>query len=425
MLRIANLAGVFTGEGFANKAGRHPQAEDCGYLPGPIDIVCSPETGLISSIEPTTQNPAAGGEEILDGTGLVATAGFIDSHTHAIFAGDRSGEHFSRWAGRSYQEITAAAGGIHSTVRATNQASDEVLADLLAKRLRAMLTSGTTVVEVKSGYADTPAGELRLLRIIQEVRKQLGLPEVRSTFLGLHALPGGWNEHDYCSAMIDLLPTIRKEGLADFVDAFPERGFFSLKATQRFVEAAASVGLQAKVHADELTDLGTSATMIRAHARSIDHLEEISDEALELLHTSHTVATLLPATSFFLVIPYAGARQLIHSGARVALATDFNPGSAPASDFQLTNLLAASQLKMTPAEILCACTYNAAAALAVENAVGVVAAGRRANLILWDDEPINSSNDGMSFLSQLFIWRRLPAQVILAARTITKGNAAY
>lgn len=417
MLRIANLAGVFTGEGFARKQGRHPQPEDCGYLSGPIDIVCSPETGRIVSIGPPDRQRKAAEEQLLDGTGCFATAGFIDSHTHAIFAGDRTGEHFARWAGRSYQEITAAGGGIHSTVRATNEATDEELTESLVTRLRAMLACGSTVVEVKSGYADKPEGELRLLRLIQRARQQRGLPEVRATFLGLHALPAGWLEQDYCSAMIDILPVIRDERLADFVDAFPERGFFSLHVTKRFVQAAAEHGLRAKIHADELSDLGTSAAMIREKALSIDHVEEINAEATAMLGDSATVATLLPATSFFLDIPFANARRLIDSGARVALATDYNPGSAPAFDFQLTNLLAASQLRMTSAEILCACTYNAAAALGLEDTHGALGVGRAASLLVWDRNAGDSIGLGQqNWLNSLLIGRRKPRFVVVQGK---------
>lgn len=421
MLRIVNLAGVFTGEGFARKQGRHPLAEDCGYQAGPIDIVCSPETGLIESIGPSVGlRGGASGEEMLDATGCFATAGFIDSHTHAIFAGDRTSEHFARWAGRSYQEITAAGGGIHSTVRATNEASDEELLESLVARLRTMLAHGSTLIEVNSGYADSPEGELRLLQLIKRAKELPGLPEIRATFLALHALPAGWNEHDYCSAMIDVLSRVAEEGLADFVDAFPERGFFSLEATARFVEAAATVGIRAKIHADELSNMGTSAAMMRASAISIDHVEEIGDEAIAMLGDSKTVATLLPATSFFLGISYANARRLIAAGARVALATDFNPGSAPALDMQMTNLLAASQLKMTSAEILCACTYNAAAALGLEETHGFLLPGRTANLLVWPLPTLIACGlQTMELLGHLLIERSAACAVVIRGRAVT------
>lgn len=416
MLRLSNLAGAFTGTGFARKHGRLPTIEDCAYLNGPIDICCSPDTGLIQSITPHDSYDSTNEAEVLDAAGLIATAGFVDSHTHALFAGTRATEFFLRWNGATYREISDSGGGIHSTVKNTNRCDDSTLVALLQGRLQRMLSLGTTTVEVKSGYAASPQGERRLLRLVQVAAKsQLKLPEVVPTFLGLHTLPPGCVEHDYCDAMIAILKDLRVDNLAHFADAFPERGFFSCGESMRFLAAAADCGLGVKVHADEITNLGASKRAILMRAASIDHLEHIDAEAISMLGDSPTVATVLPATSFFLGIQYANARRLIDAGARVALATDFNPGSAPAHDLQFTMLLAASQLNMTPSEILCATTYNGAAALCLERSHGVLEQGRVANIVLWKSH--KSMPDAPdSLLEEMCVERLTPRVVVVKGR---------
>jgi imidazolonepropionase len=408
---IRNLAGIFTAEGFAARDGRRIGTPDCGYRPGPIDIAIDDATGTISAVGPGLTDDGT----VIDAAGMVALPGFIDPHTHAIFAGERSGEYFMRWAGKTYLEITESGGGIHSTVRATSSAGDAELIRTLQDRLREMRRCGATVVEVKTGYANSAEGELRLLRLIRAVAGTEGLPQLRLSFLALHALPRGRDEADFVDEMIAALPTIAQEKLADQVDSFPERGFFTLESALRFSEAAKALGLPCKVHADELCDLGSSAAFIRAGALSIDHLQHINDEAVGLLSSHPTVATMLPATSFFVGIPYANARRLIDAGARVALATDFNPGTAPAMDSQLTHMLAASQMRMTAAEILCGSTYNAAAALGLEKTHGALLPGRAGNVLLYD-VPASISGSGGSALEQIILSRACPRQVIVAGR---------
>ena len=408
MQLLRNLTGIFSGEGFARRDGRRVRAQDAGFIPGPINITINKQTGLIDAIG--TGLSASG--ESLDGSGMIATPGFIDPHTHAIFAGERSGEYFMRWSGRSYLEITDAGGGIHSTVRATAAASEDELSLRLHERLRHMLFCGATTVEVKSGYANSAEGELRLLRLIQEVARDPGMPEVRPSFLALHALPAGRSEHAYVDEMIAALPRVASERLAAQVDTFPEKGFFSREESLRFSIAAREHGLPCKVHADELSDLGSATAFARIGALSVDHLQCINDEAVHLLAKSPTVATMLPATSFFVGLPYANARRLLDAGARVALATDFNPGTAPAMDLQLTHVLAASQMKMTAAEILCASTFNAAASLGLERTHGVLAPGRVGNVLLFQSN-VKPDEGGANVLQEIILARRIPAQVLL------------
>ena len=408
---LQNLSGIFTGEGFAKRDGRHVRADDCGFVAGPIDI--SIESGNIKAVG---SNPLRANES-LDATGLFATAGFIDPHTHAIFAGERSSEYFMRWAGKTYLEITESGGGIHSTVRATSGASDDALRLHLRERLLDMLACGATTVEVKSGYANSAEGELRLLRVIKSLAAEPNLPETRPSFLALHALPRDRAEREYVDEMIAALPHVAAEGLATQVDSFPEKGFFTRDEALRFSQAAQKRGLACKVHADELSDLGSAAAFAMIGALSVDHLQCISDEAVKVLASSATVATMLPATSFFVGLPYANARRLLDAGARVALATDFNPGTAPALDLQFTHMLAAAQMKMSPAEILCASTFNAAAALGLEKSHGVVAPGRTGDIVLFASDA-KPADDGMNLLQELILSRRRPTRVIHRGRAL-------
>lgn len=413
---IRNLSGIFTGDGFVRRDGRRPTAQDCGFRAGPIDLLL--RRGSLVEIG----SGLSGDGPVIDGRGQIALPGFVDPHTHAVFGGDRSGEYFMRWAGQSYVQITEAGGGIHSTVRATSAADDVALAASLARALRAMGGSGATVVEVKSGYGGSAEGELRLLRLIRSAAALPGVPRVRASFLGLHALPKGRAEADYVDEMIAALPTVMAERLADHVDSFPEQGFFTLESARRFSEAAAVAGLPCKVHADELCDLGSSAAFARAGALSVDHLQHVSDEAVALLADRPTVATMLPATSFFVGIPYANARRLIDAGARVALATDFNPGTAPAADLQLTHMLAASQLRMSAAEILCASTYNAAAALGLEATHGALVPGRAANVLLYALSGGEALGDGLAAWQQIILARRRPTRVIIDGCEVNAGT---
>lgn len=417
-MKIAGLAGIFTGSGFVERDGRRPSFEDCGFVTGPVDIRIDGEAGIVAQIGSDLE--ALAGEEVLDATGLVALPGFVDPHTHALFGGDRSSEFFQRWSGRSYREIAAAGGGIRRTVEATISLPDESLLAQLRRRLRAMAAGGTTLVEIKSGYSDSADGELRLLRLLRTVRGEPGLPEVTPTFLGLHALPDGWTESRWVDAVTRILPIVAVAGLALAVDVFPEKGFFSLESTLRFSEAARALGLLVKAHADEMSDLGSAAAFSRIRALSVDHLQWISPEGIAVLADSATVATVLPATSFFLGLPYAGARRLIDAGANVALGTDFNPGTAPVADVQFTNLLAASQLGMTAPEILCASTFNAACALGLGASHGALVPGRVASLQLYQAGIANCASRGNSWLEWAMLNRKRPVGVIIRGHILER-----
>lgn len=375
---IRNLAGLFTCRGFEENEGRHPNIHQADFTSGPIDIYIN--DGVISAMGRNLTVPS--NCKITDGSGRVAVPASVDSHTHAIFAGERSGEFFERWAGRSYVDIAHSGGGIRATQQWTAEAADDELLRTLIKRLSGIRASGVAAVEVKSGYGRSAAEELRLLEVIKTAAAKLPSLKVLPTFLGLHALPAGREESEFVDEMIACLAEVASGGLAVFVDSFPELGFFSLEESLRFSQAARQMGFKLKVHADELINLGTSNAFIALGATSIDHLQQIDAAAAQSLGFMPTVATLLPATSFYLDLPYSNARKLLDVGAKVALATDYNPGTAPSSDLRFTATLAASQLKMNPAEILCGITYNAAQALDLGRSHGVIAPNRCGQVVL-------------------------------------------
>ncbi|MGA2869952.1 MAG: imidazolonepropionase [Verrucomicrobiota bacterium] len=393
------MAGAFTGKGFVENDGRRPTISQADFHQGPVDLAICDATREVIAIG---KNLTVGtGETILSGQGKVAMPGWLDSHTHAIYAGNRASEFFRRWEGRSYLEIARAGGGISVTKQKTAEMDDAELSELLAQRFRQMLACGTVATEVKSGYGRNAKEEARLLRLISQAASKVPEMRVVSTFLGLHSIPAERSEREFVSEMIDVLPLIKSLRLASFVDSFPEKGFFSLDESLRFSEAAAKLGFGLKAHADELTDSGSSLAFIERGATSIDHLQNISDAAISALASSSTVATVLPATSFYLGLSYANARKLIKAGAKVALATDFNPGTAPSYRLQFTSLLAAANLRMTAAEILCALTFNAASALRIDQEYGAITPGKTGTILLFSAS--NNVNQPQDLLEHLLL----------------------
>lgn len=378
-LLYKNLKGAFTGELFKSKNGRKLLPADATHLAGPLHVLVDTESKKILSVG--TDHVKADKE--VDRSGLIATAAFVDSHTHTLFGGSRWNEFFMRWSGAGYAAINAAGGGIRKTFRDTRECSDVQLKEKFLCDVQRMHEEGVRLLEVKTGYGETLEEELRVLKVLKELKTVSSVPFL-TTFLGLHAIPQHTDESTWTEEAIASLQKIKDEGLAEFVDSFPEQGFFSLEAARKFSEAGKKLGFKIKVHADEITDMGASAMGVAMGVTSIDHLQKISPDALSKLVTSNTVATLLPATSFYLGIDYAPARKILDAGARVALATDFNPGTAPNSSILFTSMLAASQMKFNPAELLCALTYNAAAALGKDDSYGLLMPGYSSDILFWD-----------------------------------------
>jgi imidazolonepropionase len=315
--------------------------------------------------------------EELDGRGLCALPGLVDCHTHACFAGDRVEEFALRAGGATYEELHAAGGGIMATVDATRAAGESALAAAVRRHRAWMLRAGTTTFESKSGYGLDRETELASLRAIADAG---GVP----TWLGAHAVPPEFPDPDaYLDfALREVLPAAAE--LAEAADVFLERGAFDVSQSRRYLEACAAAGLELRLHGDQFTEQGSVALAVELGARSIDHLEATGDAGVAALASSDVVAVLLPASALFLGRPMPPARPLVDAGAAVALATDFNPGSAFCESLPLVCSLAATQLKLSPAEALAACTVNAAHVLGRAERTGRLAPGYAADVVLLD-----------------------------------------
>jgi imidazolonepropionase len=345
------------------------------------------QEGKIAWFGPSADgNLARAFENSLDASGKIVLPGFIDSHTHLIFAGSREDEFEQRLRGKTYQEIAAAGGGINATVRRVRSATKEELKRSARRRLERFLQFGVTTVEVKSGYGLTTADEIKCLEAIAELNAE-GPLELVPTFLGAHAVPPEYrsNREGYLRLLIDeMLPEIARYKLARFCDVFCETGVFDVEESARILARARDLGFQLKVHADELTPLGGAQLAAQLGAVSADHLLCVTDAGIDALAKSGTVATLLPGTAFFLGLPYAPARKLIERGVRVALASDCNPGTCPTENLPLVGAMACTQMKMLPAEALAGMTINAAAALGCADRIGSIEVGKQADLVILD-----------------------------------------
>jgi imidazolonepropionase len=337
-----------------------------------------------------TLERSAKGATRVDCEGSVLTPGFNDSHTHAIFGRARYEEQELRATGVAYMEIARRGGGIHSSVRDLRTRSEDDLFTLAEPRLRALAASGVTTVEVKSGYGLSLEDELKTLRVIRRLADALPM-RIVPTWLGAHEIPLDYRERtDGRRAYLDLLinemlPVVAREKLAQFADVFCEPGVFTVDESREILSAARAAGLGIKMHADELTSGGAAELAGELRATSADHLAAVSDAGIAALASSETVATLLPGTMLFLgKTSHAPARRLIESGVPVALATDFNPGTSPTTNFPLILTLGVSQLRLSVAEVIVAATVNGAAALGIAHSVGQLAPGFSADLALWD-----------------------------------------
>lgn len=326
--------------------------------------------------------------DVLDAGGALLTPGLIDCHTHLVFGGDRAQEFEMRLQGKSYQEIAAAGGGIASSVRATRAADDHSLLLSAEKRARQLLADGVTTLEVKSGYGLSEADELRMLRVARELGALTG-QEIRTTFLGAHALPPEYaGRADAYIELVchEMLPAVAISGVADAVDAFCETVGFSLSQTRRVFEAARQLGLPVKLHADQLSDSGGAGLVAEFKGLSADHIEYSSEPGIRAMAEAGTVGVLLPAAFYALretqQPPIALMREL---GVAMAVATDLNPGTSPITSLRLAMSMACTLFRLTPEEALRGTTVNAARALGLDDR-GRLAPGLRADLVLWDAE---------------------------------------
>lgn len=327
--------------------------------------------------------------DIIDVKGRIVLPAWCDSHSHIVFAHWREHEFVDKIKGLTYEEIAKRGGGILNTVRSVRQADEEFLYETAMQRVEEVISYGTGALEIKSGYGLSMDDEIKMLRVIKRIKKKSPLV-IKSTFLGAHSIPPEYQGRadDYVTYLIQyMIPRVVDEELADYIDVFCDKGFFTIEQTERILEAAAKYGLRAKLHANELDYSGGVQVGVKYGAVSVDHLEHTGDDEIQALQKSETIATILPNVSFYLNIPYAPVRKMIDSGLPVALASDYNPGSSPSGNMQFVISLACIKCKMLPEEAINASTINGAFAMQVQNLVGSITVGKKANIIILKDIP--------------------------------------
>ena len=329
-------------------------------------------------------------DKVVDLTGKLVLPTWCDSHTHIVFADTREEEFVNRIKGLTYQEIAERDGGIlNSSKKLQNKPENELFEDA-EKRLKELIKNGTGAIEIKSGYGLTLESELKILRVIKKLKEKFSLP-VKATFLGAHAIPNEYKEKraEYIQLIIDkMIPEIAKEKLADYIDVFCEKGYFTTTETDQILKAGIKHGLIPKIHVNQFNSIGGIKVGVNNKALSVDHLEVLSDEDLNILSKSDTIPVALPSCSFFLGIPYTNARKLIDANIPMAVASDYNPGSSPSGNMNFVVSLACVKMKMTPEEAINAATINAAHALNLSDKIGSISKGKMANFII--TKPIKS-----------------------------------
>lgn len=342
------------------------------------------EDGLIKEFGKMEECPDYRGETI-DASGKMVFPSFCDSHTHIVFAGSREGEFLDKINGLSYEEIAKRGGGILNSARLLHETSEDELYRQALRRLKMVIGFGTGAIEIKSGYGLSTEDELKMLRVIKRL-SQATPATVKATFLGAHAFPQEYKngrEDEYIDLLCnEMLPKVAEQQLAEYVDVFCDKGFFTVEQTARILETAQKYGIRGKIHANELDFSGGVQVGVRYNALSVDHLESSGEKEIEALKGSETMPTGLPGCSFFLNLPYAPLKQMINSGLSVALATDFNPGSTPSGNMKMVISLACIKMRLTPAQAINAATINGAYALGISDTHGSITAGKRANLFI-------------------------------------------
>lgn len=363
------------------------------------------EDGLISDFGSMDNFQAGEEQEVIDLNGRMVAPTFVDSHTHLVFAEDRDEEFVMKIKGMDYQSIADAGGGILNSARKLQQMSLEELTERAALRLQEVIQSGTGAIEIKSGYGLTMETEIKMLQVISRLSDMFPIP-IKATFLGAHAFPDK-NQEKYMQSMIlEMLPEIYSQQLADYIDCFCEDGYYTVQQMSRVLEAGEKFDLRAKVHVNQFNSIGGIEKAIEFGALSVDHLEVLKDEEINLLKDSDTIPVALPGCSFFIRIPYTPTRKIIDNGLPLVIASDFNPGSAPSFSLSFANSLAAIYMGLQPEEAFNATTFNAAFALELENEVGSITKGKRANFIVAKEgKNLNSIsyNFGVDWIDEVYI----------------------
>ncbi len=322
--------------------------------------------------------------EVIDAEGKYVLPSFCDSHTHTVFAKSREEEFVDRINGLSYEEIALKGGGILNSARKLADMSEDELFANAKERIERLMSYGTGALEIKSGYGLSVDAELKMLHVIKRLKQECSI-EIKATFLGAHAFPPEFKENHrgYIDLIInEMIPKIKEENLADYIDVFCERNYFSVEEMEEILQAGIAIGLKPKVHVNQFTSIGGVRKAVELNALSVDHLEELKQDDIDALKGSKTMPTILPSCSHFLSIPFGDARQLMDNDLPVALASDFNPGSTPSGNLSFVWSLACVKMKMTPEEALNALTINAAYAMDLSNSHGTISLGKTTPILI-------------------------------------------
>jgi imidazolonepropionase len=348
------------------------------------------ENDLIAAFGQMENCPKINADKTIDASGKMILPSWCDSHTHIVYVGNREQEFVDRINGLTYEEIANRGGGILNSAKKLNEASELEVYNQSKKRLEEVITQGTGAVEIKSGYGLTVDGELKMLRVIKKLAENYPIT-IKATFLGAHAFPLAYKENHagYIDLLInEMLPKIAEENLADYIDAFCETGYFSVAETERIMKAGKQYGLRSKIHVNQFTAINGIAACVKHNALSVDHLEIVSDEDIEVLKNTETMPVALPSCSYFISIPYTPARKMISAGLPLALASDYNPGTSPSGNMNFVVATACIKMKMTPEEAINAATINGAYAMGISATHGSITVGKKANLNI--TKPLNS-----------------------------------
>ena len=346
--------------------------------------------GTIEAFGSMRNCPKINVDKTIDASGKIVLPSWCDSHTHLVYAGNREQEFVDRINGLTYEEIANRGGGILNSAKKLNETSEEEIYNQSKVRLEEIIKQGTGAVEIKSGYGLTVEGELKMLRIIKKLANNHPIT-IKATFLGAHAFPTEFKENHtgYIDLIInEMLPKVAEEKLADYIDAFCETGYFSVEETERIMKAGNQYGLRSKIHVNQFTAINGIDACVKHKALSVDHLEIVTDEDIEVLKNTETMPVALPTCSYFINIPYTPARKMISAGLPLALASDFNPGTSPSGNMNFVVATACIKMKMTPEEAINAATINGAYAMGISETHGSITIGKIANLII--TKPLNS-----------------------------------
>lgn len=338
--------------------------------------------GLIQdygSMSDLSVNPSV---QTIDASGCYVFPSFVDSHTHLVFAASREHEFVQKIKGATYEEIAAKGGGILNSAKVLQSTSEDRLLELAIPRAWEIIRSGTGAVEIKSGYGLTVKDEIKMLKVAKRLSKETPL-KVKTTFLGAHAVPAGFRKDEYIDIVIkEMIPAVAEQKLADYIDVFCEDGFFNRDETERILEAGKAAGMRPKVHANQLHRSGGVQVGVKTDAISVDHLENVGDDEIRLLKGTNTMPTILPGAAFFLNLPFPPARKMLSEGLPLAIATDYNPGSAPSGNMPLMIAMACIRMRMTPEEAINAATINSAYAVDLLQTHGSITRGKVANVFI-------------------------------------------